>query len=465
MYNKYLSAHHLFFVIISTVILLLSLVLPNEWLKSHLHHIYLLHFISVATVIPFVKHKNAYIFSPSFLTIIYTYITYILGAWAFNNEIILWTRNLAAFKEWNYVQISSSFTIISLTLIHFSYFFISKKNIYNSYSSIPLPQNKVIILTIIAFLTFLTFSILDFDVGIFGGVGNYDTVPITLAALLLIMLLCLKQVNNRYFYYFLILLTFASFSAESKREAIFLFLVIGFAESIFSARLKITLKKTLILILILGMAVYFILAMSVIRGYGNKPVDSFFPALAAVPQYIASDKFLASFFQNIETNISFFHSHQAFEYIEEDPSRLMGGESLIKFLFVPIPRTVIEKPTSIVESYTSTYDYDAYHVNLVSWPINFISELYWNFRYFGFIFIIPIFIFLNFIYLKLYEYLKSNKIFFSLILLYMYQYFIFFVRGSGTDLYFLYLILSIFFTIIFFILPYSIFKSLSLKAQ
>jgi hypothetical protein len=317
------------------------------------------------------------------------------------------------------------------------------------------------ILVPVAFFCFTIFSILPLDVSFLGGLGNYQIIPKTLATLVLISFLALDKVKFRYAYYLLIIIVFASFSYHDKREAIFLILSIFLLEGITQQRFVLKTRKIFLLLATFLFALYLILTMSILRGYGGFQVDGFASAAKRVPQYVAQDRFLPYFFQNIETSISFYHSHQAIEFIENNESLMTYGTTLIKFIFVPIPRSIVDKPKSIVESYTGYYDPRAYQEN-ISWPINFFSELYWNFRYLGFILVIPFFLFFNYCYLVLVKLLKAKKVLIALVPLYLYQYFIFFVRGSGLDLYFFYLLLSSLLFISFFLIPY-VFLSYSIK--
>jgi hypothetical protein len=385
-----------------------------------------------------------------------------LGAWAFNNGLVTWQTNLEAFLSWRHANIMASFTIVCLSLVHLSYFFLKKES--SESKSQKIRSIKKFILIPVSIVCFTIFSIVPLDVSLVGGLGDYQIIPKTLATLVLISLLALDKVKFRYAYYLLIIVVFATFSYHDKREAIFLILSIFLLEAITQKQFVLKTRKILLIFATLVFALYLILAMSILRGYGGFQVNGFVSAVKLVPQYVAQDKFLPYFFQNIETSISFYHSHQAIEFIENNESLMTYGATLIKFIFVPIPGSIVDKPKSIVESYTGHYDPRAYEQN-ISWPINFFSELYWNFRYLGFILVVPFFIFFNYCYLVLVKLLKAKKVLIALVPLYLYQYFIFFIRGSGLDLYFFYLLLSSLVFIFFILIPYLfLFNSIKVVA-
>jgi hypothetical protein len=374
-----------------------------------------------------------------------------LGAWAFNKGLVTWETNLEAFFNWKHANIMASFTIVCLSFAHLSFFLLKKDTTESKPQEIK-SITKFILIPVSIFC-FTIFSILPLDVSLLGGLGDYQIIPKTLATLVLISFLALDKVKFRYAYYLLIIIVFATFSYHDKREAIFLILSILLLEAITQKQFVLKTKKIFLLLATFLFALYLILTMSILRGYGGFNVNGFASAVKLVPQYVAQDRFLPYFFQNIETSISFYHSHQAIEFIENDKSLMTYGATLIKFIFVPIPRSIVDKPKSIVESYTGYYDPTAYQEN-ISWPINFFSELYWNFRYLGFILVVPFFVFFNYCYLVLVKLLKTKKVLLALVPLYLYQYFIFFVRGSGLDLYFFYLLLSSLLFIFFFLIPY-----------
>lgn len=436
----------------------------NVFVKENIHLIYLIHFSLLLLAIPLLSDKITFILSPTFLTIGYTYITFIIGGWAFNHEMILWKNTLIAFKKWEYTNIMASFFICGSTLVHLAYL-IAKKPNQTDFNKQKPSYSAHSLLLIIALFWFTFFSFFKFEISSIGGLGDYAIIPKTLAALTIISILAINRYKLRYLYYFIIIFTFAAFSFNDKREAVFLLLSIFLVESACNRvhQIRISTKLIFKLTISIVFTIYIILAMSILRGYGGFEAKSFPAALSKVPAYVKQSDFLPAFFQNIEVSITFYHSHQAIEFIEKDRSLMTMGETLIKFVFVPIPSSIIKKPESIIKSYTGYYNRADFEAN-ISWPINFFAELFWNFGYWGVLLILPFIGFFNKIYFFLLTFLRQGQILRCVVLLFMYQNFIFFVRGSGLDLYFFYLLLSAIIFLICFYLPYLVIIMLS-KSQ
>jgi hypothetical protein len=452
---------HLYFIVflaLSGALVIISYVSSNAFVKENIHLFYFIHFALIVAILPFVKEKMVFILSPTFLTLAYTYGTYILGGWAFNHDVVLWLEDLQAFWGWQHTNVTVSYTILCASLVHLSFFLISRRNVAPS-TVAPIDKGKSKFLIVTAIVCFGIFSVIQLDVTFLGGMGDYSIIPKTLSALVLISVFALNRSKSRYIYYGLIIITFAAFSFNDKREAVLLILSVVLLESVSETNLKFSFKKVALFGMAVFMMIYLILAMSILRGYGGFKTKSFYTSVTLVPSYVQQNDFFPAFFQNIETVISFYHSHQAVEYIEGDRSLMTHGETLIKFLFVPIPRSFVQKPISIIEAYTGHFDWRAYKEEHVSWPINFFSELYWNFGYWGWVLIVPIFWMFNKLYFVLLRTLSAKHVLSGLVLLYMYEYFIFFIRGSGLDLYFFTFLLSCWVFITFFLIPYSLFVS------
>ena len=109
----------------------------------------------------------------------------------------------------------------------------------------------------------------------------------------------------------------------------------------------------------------------------------------------------------------------------------------MKSLFTFIPRELIPnlKPDSMITLYTTFYDPE-YRLNGNSYPVNFISELIWNFTYFSFIFSFLFGAFFNF-YNFLSVYFLHRSIYFGSYFFTTFYLLFNVIRGSGLE-YFVY---------------------------
>ena len=118
-------------------------------------------------------------------------------------------------------------------------------------------------------------------------------------------------------------------------------------------------------------------------------------------------------------------------------------------LFLFIPRFMFPfKPEQIIALYTVQYD-PAFRAIGGSYPISVFSEFFWNFHLAGLFLTIFLIIFCYYFYKHLINSIENFSL--SYILLYLVCYFniLMLARGSGLDMYFLFIILSAFFIMIY----------------
>jgi hypothetical protein len=232
---------------------------------------------------------------------------------------------------------------------------------------------------------------------------------------------------------------------DNKRDVIFLLFPISLLEIVHN---KLEYKKnTLIYILIIIILTFIlIIFMSIKRGYGNFGNNinlyDFVSMFNNSISYITSSNFVAYFFNNIEVNYVFFHTFNSIEYIINDFEKIQLGSTLIKPIFIFIPRDILNiKPQSIIDLYTLSFDSN-FRKSGGSWPINIFCELFWNFHLFGIIFLYPLFYFLNLSFSKLIYLIKTGLIINNIWFLYMFKEIISLFRGSGFDIFIVNLIIS-----------------------
>jgi hypothetical protein len=183
--------------------------------------------------------------------------------------------------------------------------------------------------------------------------------------------------------------------------------------------------------------------MSVARGYGGiKGIDNLFDAIPTIWTYVRSDDFLSGFLANIEVSYFFFHAINAVDYVLTNPEILSFGSTLIKPVFIFIPRQIAPwKPVSIIDKYTTAYDPEIRDLG-GSWPISIFSEFIWNYHVLGVIlaFIIAK-ILVRYHILMLLSY-KKNLFYKTVFFLFAYTNIVTLARGCGFDQYILFILIG-----------------------
>lgn len=430
----------------------LILLCDNSFIKSSGFYFIFFHFFLGLIL---VGNKGVRLLSPISIIYFYTTLSLAIGSWGFSRGYII-QRNLEeGFLAWNNSNISLSIILLFTSLfIIFGERYLPKdlpKIKFKDVSSL-----KYFISTIV----FLPFFFFDIDLAPLGGSGSLSKVPKILFALATILFFQKFKPSLRLVGYFFLILLMATVSINEKREAIFLVLPILYLETIRN-KLILNLKNSFLLSLIFFYCLILILAMSIARGYGGfGQFDSIFNTFAIIPDYISSDIFIGGLLLNIEVNYVYFHSLNSIELIINNPSLLSFGSTILKAFFIIIPRSIVHfKPDSIITLYTMNYDPGFRSVG-GSFPINIFAEFFWNFHLFGILLNILLILFCYTLYKNLFRVIKISS--FPKMLFYFVAYFnlLTLARGSGLDLYVLFLFLSSFFIIIYFIL-----ESLTIKQK
>lgn len=422
------------------VVLFFIFFMTNEHLKLNAHYLIFFHILSVLLLF---NNNTLKLFSPISIIYFYTAISLFFGSWGFSSGKVLTQHFLLNYYSWDSMNISLFYLILSLSI----FVIIGNKLIPDTIPKLNTVKisMKSVLISCILFIPFFFFSL---EIGFLGG-NDLSSIPRTLFALILI-LQAQKQKNViRFSIYFIIVMILATFSVDSKREALIVVLPILFNEFILND-LRINLKNFTIIAIFFTYCIFLILAMSIVRGYGNfGSFNNIFQAISSIPVYIGSDFFISALLLNIEANYFFFHGINSIELILENPNLISLGSTMIKPLFIFIPRELFYyKPESILTLYTSEFEL-AFRSIGGSYPINVFSEFFWNFHFFGTFFVIILALFCSFIYKKLLSSLRENNIYKLLFYLIMYSNLLFYARGSGLDLFFIYVLLSGFFIYLF----------------
>lgn len=380
--------------------------------------------------------------SPSLLALFYINLNFFIGNWAYQNEFITHEDWVSVYLKINNLSLISFYFNLSNIILFLSYDFAKKIRIRRSKNvDKTIFSNNKIFAVIITVLLLIFLSRLTINLNLLGGEGDFSIIFKSILALILITLVSKIKNFSRIILYLIILVFFVSFSFGSKREAIFLLfpiLLLEFNSKSFRYNFKLIFFSSVII----GLTGYFIILMSITRGYGDYKVNNVFESANYVESYIKSDLFLPYLMNNLEVSSTNINSVKSVDYIIEESDLLTYGSTFIKFIFIPIPRKYFpEKPRSMIDIYTNKFAPD-FRDEGGSYPISIQSEAFWNFHFGGLLFIFLFFIVSNFLYRKLLESLNNYHILNKIYLLYAYTIFLYLVRGSGFDIFFIYLIIG-----------------------
>ena len=102
------------------------------------------------------------------------------------------------------------------------------------------------------------------------------------------------------------------------------------------------------------------------------------------------------------------------------------------------------KPDSIIELYTSVYS-PSFRLIGGSYPINILSEYFWNFHFMGIVIVLVVAILSNHFFLNIIKHIGTFSFVSRIWMLYAYMHFITYVRGSGLDQYLVYIFIGFIF--------------------
>jgi hypothetical protein len=275
----------------------------------------------------------------------------------------------------------------------------------------------------------------------------------SVATLNIFYLLAVNKVRYRLVVYLIIIGFFAVFSYSSKREAIFFIFPLLLIEAAMFSK-KINFKEFLSLVGVGAVMVFLILGMSVMRGYGSTGPEDKVDLISVLPgiiRYIGMSDFLKYFLLNIEVNYTFFHSFNAMEFIMNDTSLVEYGSTIYKALFIIFPRSLFSfiKPDSFIHLYTHTYS-PSLRAAGGSYPPNLYAEMFWNFHFSGFVIMNIVFFVLTKTYISTLKKITQGQFFKYNYLIFIYLFLVTYYRGSGLDMFAVYTIFALFFSVIIY---------------
>lgn len=415
--------------------------MDDDFVYNSMGYIYLMQYAFMFLKIYKKFDKNILIFfSPSFLTLSYICLTFGFGALylsGYHGRIYSFVEiyyKIANFRGVNIFFLICNFIVFQIYIYNLK---------VNKYIFNVKPQKEILNLpiVIVSLILIILFSFIDFDLSFLGGTGSASIVPKFISSIALCLFLSSRKISFRFLVYVVILATFLITNFQSKREIIFLMVSIIFIELLYNP-IKISFSMKNVIFGIFGIFIFFniIVVSSIMRGYGSYEVENASDAIYKVPEYIQSEFFVDLIGENFEINYSYGNALNATDIIIETNQDILYGETFLKALFLVIPRSVVEKPRSMIQIYSPMINQGSDEVQ----PVIIYTELLWNFGYFFFIPLIIIFALFEKMYYSMIKRLQRREMSIILFLfIYCYSIFMQFVRGSGLDLLFLYLLLSL----------------------
>lgn len=410
----------------------------DMWFFYFIHYLFLFGYIIMFLK---TKHSKVYmLFSPMLFSFVYLGISFTLGAY-FIPLNMGWSGELYP----NFIKIErlnwyTIFFFIADLILLAAWTFISSKGISRLRSETKFLWPKYNQSHFLIF--FSIFLILNFfePFQIFLGTLLY---PLKLVSIIYVTLITINfKKSYKGLTYILILLIMLINHYHSKREIILVVFIIFFLESLYNGfNIKFKLSQVLKLIGIFFIAAYLIFAASILRGYGGYKLDNKLDALLLVPDYITQPYFKDAFVANFELNTVLGNTMICMDFIEKDRLPLQLGGTYLKVLLSPIPRSIWKnKPEGLILKYT--YELNPEHkITGQSLPVVHYAEGFANFYWLG---IIPI-VLIMIVFEKMFWYVLicnhktvfNWKLIFSIyVICILFQY----IRGSGFDLFSLYVL-------------------------
>ncbi len=385
--------------------------------------------------------------SPCMLAYTYSILNYLSGSLYYCTNILSSTILYTAF-----FRIDHTYMFIILTFLNFCNTIVaivaSRYKIKISNSEDCLKRKKSSVMTLVILLcVFILLHIVIFDFDALGGksstAANGMTAtetglnfPLIVGVIVLITSeLCEGgyKASMRYLIYGGIILTMAVDSVGSKRELFFALLAIMIVEFIYyDKKIRMTARNIIIGSTITVLASVYILAASIVRGYGQFGAETLSDAVEYVPLYAQSETFNEVVGNNFETPYHYATAVLSCNYLLTGKTPLVFGETLAKTFFIPIPRSLFNyKPRKMIDIFTTAHD-PFFRAAGGSYPVSYFSEFFQNFHLFGFLLVIFFsVIFQKFFVLTIKKIRKrENK---YLYFIPLFAFYLQFVRGAGFE--------------------------------
>ncbi|WP_417585601.1 hypothetical protein [Nitrincola sp.] len=405
----------------------LALLASNSWMAENSYYFYATQFAVYSIFILYRLRYLSMVFAPSIVMFFFLGISFSLGSYFVPKEFGFLTAyyineldeiKYHAFITFYYMNVFNILFFASCSLLD------KQETIISHQRAIASSQNDIKLFIAFMLLFLVSLKDLFFQFGIQVGLITFILFSIS-ERRRLVKLICS----------ILILAIMLTFNHENKREIIVVLMLISF---VYSMSKKTTFKllspKIFSYISILVVFFSLVLSASILRGYGKFEATSFIDALILIPDYMALDIFWDSLIDNFEISHTYPSSILPVDYVLSGKLSILAGTTIIKPLFLLIPREVWEsKPESMIYIFTETHSPGLFTNLGVSIPISLPGELFSNFHVMALPVFIALVMLLNYCFLLIFN-KQINSLKRMLCCSASILFFIL-VRGSGLDLY------------------------------
>ncbi len=375
------------------------------------------------------------VLQPSLITIIYIGIPCSVGAWAFQSGNVsnMIGRNL--YNEWR--NVADVYRLISLCFFTLYILSLRKNAIVTTILKIPkLEDHKkgksvLVILILISLLILSQF--------ITTGIAS----PLkTLIAAAIFYFVFSRKLKYRYIVLLIVLIILSVTSYSSKREAIFAIPALLLIPLAFNPSTKFSLRYLFLTIFLAALMTILILAMSIVRGYGDFNPDNFLDAVFLIPDYLSIPGALAFTLNNFEFPYIFLHLSNSVSSSLDFDADLAYGSTYIRMLLIgPVGQILNYKPGSIIDQYTGSF-FPEFREDGGSFGVTSIGEAAWNFGWFAPVAVLGIYFVLDKIFAMSVNALRSLSDLQSIVAIAFYQFSLYYARGSGLDILLIYTVFA-----------------------
>lgn len=397
----------------------------NNWLLWNSYYFYVLQF-SVLSIYLISKVKFvSFLFVPTLVMFFYLGLSFSLGSYLVPKGVGFLTDYYIedVKKIDNYSTIVFFYLNVFNVLFYLSCLTLKRQIKFSSVLCFYPKNESFKLFFALVFLFIVSLKDFFFQFGMQVGIISY------------ILLVCAKSSNvTKAFVYCYVLAIVLAFNHHNKREVMMgLMLILLAYSTINKERFNIFSARIFSYFGIFILLVSLVISASILRGYGNFEVASFWQAITYIPDYIKLPIFQDIIVDNFEISHTYPASILPVEYLLIDKINILAGVTLIKPMFLIIPREVWEsKPDSIIAVFTNAHSPGLFDRG-ISIPISLPAELFLNFHIFSFLILFIVGYFFN----RVFEsFVFCTRSFFkkSLCLSITILFFIL-VRGSGFDLF------------------------------
>lgn len=444
------------YILVNIIVILSALLASDKLIYAYGYWWYAVQLI--ATLLFYYKSKARFLvyLSPSFLSFIYISLSATFGHFVTCNSIGLADIYLTTLRNIHRLNLCVGVLLTSNFIMVLASFPMLRRSKHMDLTVQPLRKTGsinnykiIILLGIICALAIVKVKVSDSNASMAAYIF-----PIQLGFTMLLLLnLKYLTLKPRFVVYGFLLLLFAIGSYDSKRQIFFILITLIFYEACINGfsfkHIKINFKIVFLTVLLGVVFLYIILISSILRGYGDYQVHGFWQANGFIFKYIGEDYFTSALVSNLELNSSYVNTINPINYVISGQQPLLYGSTLAKGLFVFIPSSIVQKPRSIVDIYTSIYSPN-FRMHGGSLPVTIPAELFWNFHVFSFPILAFMYLIFNKYYLVLVNGLIKNRTTIGFIMMfYLYASLMQIARGSGLDLWFAYCLIALPFIVMF----------------